>query len=113
MIRLFVIATTLASFQFGHAQCPAIDSPAGDPPDTKINLVAKQVPSRTGSPLWVEIIMTNPGDHDISFWKSTNTNTYPIEVSDEAGKPLPDKRPGFRHDFTRPQASRSQTTGKR
>ena len=97
MIRLLAVAAILASFQGVYAQCPAIDSPSGDSPTVKINLPAKQTRAKSGAPLLVEVIMTNPSDHDISFWKSTNTNTYPIEVSDETGTALPDKRPGYRH----------------
>jgi hypothetical protein len=97
MLRLLTVAAALASFQVGSAQCPAIDSQSGDSPTIKINLPGRESRAKSGTPLWVEVIMANPLDHDISFWKSTNKNSYPIEVSGETGKALPDKRPGFRH----------------
>ncbi len=64
-------------------------------PTLKVDLRAKETPVKAGSALWIEVTMTNPSNHDVSFWKSTNPN-YAIEVADESGKLLPDKRPGFR-----------------
>lgn len=97
VIRSLVIFPALAGLCFGYAQCPSLDSVSRDSPTTKVDLPAKQIPARSGAPVWVEVTMTNQSDHAISFWKNTNTNAYPIEVSDEAGKPLRDKRPGFRN----------------
>ena len=97
MIRLLTIGTIFAGFQFAYAQCPALESTTADSPVSKVNLRAKQSSVMAGSPLWVEVTMTNSSNHDISFWKNTNHNAYAIEVSDETGRRLPDKRPGYRH----------------
>lgn len=97
IVKLLVILMALAGPPFGYAQCPALTSMSGESPVTRIELPAKQNSAKAGSSLWVEVTMTNQSDHAISFWKNTNTNAYPIEVTDEAGKPLQDKRPGFRN----------------
>src|SRR5215471_3339447 len=86
----------LASLPLGYAQCPPMGTSTGVSPTLRVDLRAMDAPVKTGSPLWIEVTLSNPTDHDISFWKSTNPN-YAVEVVDESGKPLPDKRPGYRH----------------
>ena len=96
-VRLIIMVMTLAGFHLGFAQCPALESMPGDSPILNVDLPAKQNSAKAGSPLWLEVTMTNPSDHNISFWKNTNANACAIEVSDEAGRPLRDQRPGYRN----------------
>lgn len=95
-VILLAASTLFVGIQIGFAQCAALNTVAEVLPVVKIELAAKQIPARVGSALWVEVTITNPSDRPNSFWKNTNTSAYPIEVSDEAGRPLTDKRPGFR-----------------
>ena len=97
MTKLLMIATTFAVIHCGYAQCPALEKSPGDTvPAFKIKLSAKQSTAKADSPLWVEVTTSNPSDHDISFGKNTKSNLHAIDAYDEAGRPLPDKRPGFR-----------------
>ncbi len=96
MVRLLIALATFASLPLGYAQCPAMGSASAVSPVLKVDLRGKEAAVKAGSPLWIEVSTTNPSDHEISFWKSTNAN-YAIEVADDSGRPLPDKRPGYRH----------------
>jgi hypothetical protein len=104
MARLLTIVAAFAGIQLGYAQCPALESVSGDSPVIKVDLPAKQSSAKAGSSLWVEVSMTNESDHAISFWKNTNADAQPIEVSDAAGRLLPDKRPGYRNGRFDPAA---------
>jgi hypothetical protein len=98
MTRLLLLGAIIASFQRVSAQCPSMEGPPGDLPEYSLRLPAQPGPVKAGSPVWVEVVLTNPLDREIAFYTTTNTNINfePIIVSNENGKPLPDKRPGFR-----------------
>ena len=81
-------------FENTYAQCSEIK--AGAPPASSIAVRALQVRAMVGTPIRFEVIRTNITDHTISFWNEKR-GSYVVEIFDEAGGLIADKRTFFRH----------------
>ncbi len=93
LARLIIFSLSCVASHHAYGQCSQPKQDAK--PATVLAITAAQESIAAGSPVWVELTVTNKSKHEISLWREVSGRDFQVEVKDHKGKFAKDTKYGY------------------